>query len=80
MAGRNGARPMPPATITRSRPFASASGQVVPYGPRTPITESAVDPMSAWETGPTSRIVCTRTPLSSGAALVEIGTSPTPKE
>ena len=51
----------------------------MPYGPRTPITASGFDATSAWETAPTSRIVCTRTPLSSGAALVEIGTSPTPK-
>ena len=34
---------------------------------------------SAWETAPTSRIVCTSAPPASGAALVEIGTSPTPK-
>ena len=34
--GRSGARPMPPATTTTSRPSAAASGQAVPNGPRTP--------------------------------------------
>jgi len=36
MAGRKGARPMPPATISTSLPRACSSGQEVPKGPRTP--------------------------------------------
>ena len=36
--GRSGASPTPPATMTRSRPAASANPQFVPNGPRIPIT------------------------------------------
>ncbi len=78
MAGRTGARPMPPATITRSPPRAWSSGHVVPNGPRTPITSPGSAAHSARVTGPTARIVWTSSPPGSGAALVEIGTSPTP--
>ena len=37
MTGRRGASPIPPATMTRSRPRAASTGQPVPKGPRTPI-------------------------------------------
>ena len=36
MAGRSGGSPMPPATIITSPPSAARTGQLVPYGPRTP--------------------------------------------
>ena len=57
--GRSGARPMPPAISTTSRPVARSSGHGCPYGPRTP--SAAPLRSGAWRcvTVPTSRVVCT---------------------
>ena len=73
MAGRSGASPIPPATITTSPPSAWASGQAVPNGPRTPRASPGPTRHSAFVAGPTARIVCTF-----GSALSEIGSSPDP--
>src|SRR5215470_14416362 len=69
---------MPPATITRSPPFAAATGQDVPYGPRTPTCCPGCSAHSALVTGPTSRIVCRTWLLRAGSPLIEMGTSPMP--
>ena len=37
IAGRRGASPIPPVTMTMSPPMPSATSQPVPNGPRTPI-------------------------------------------
>ena len=79
MTERSGANPIPPATITRSRPAASASGQPVPYGPRTPSTSPALSFAIARVTTPAARVVCRSGEGASGFPLIEIGTSPTPK-
>ena len=77
-AGRSGARPMPPATITTSPPAAASTGHVFPNGPRTPSTRAAAAPRrSRVVTAPTARTVWTSGPR--GSPETEIGTSPTPK-
>src|SRR5579875_3659701 len=78
MAGRSGGSPMPPAMTTTSLPSARSTGQLVPYGPRTPIWSPGRAAHSAWLTAPTSRIVCSTGPGDDGSPLIEIGTSPTP--
>src|SRR5579875_2688126 len=78
MAGRSGGSPMPPAMTTTSLPSARSTGQLVPYGPRTPIWSPGRAAHSAWLTAPTSRIVCSTGPGDDGSPLIEIGTSPMP--
>ena len=78
MAGRSGGSPMPPATITTSPPSAARTGQLVPYGPRTPTALPRPRVHSAWVTAPTSRMVCSTGPGRGGSPLIEIGTSPMP--
>src|SRR5215472_6259171 len=69
---------MPPATITRSPPSAAATGQDVPYGPRTPTCCPGRSAHSAVVTWPTSRIVCRTSVFVLGSPLIEMGTSPMP--
>src|SRR5215475_9301943 len=69
---------MPPATITTSPPSAACTGQLVPYGPRTPIWCPVCAEHSACVTAPTSRMVCSTGPAAVGSPLIEIGTSPMP--
>src|SRR5674476_599052 len=78
MAGRRGARPMPPATRTISPTAPSPTSQPVPYGPRTPTTSPTDVRARACVTAPTSRTVCCSGPSAFAAPLTEIGTSPTP--
>src|SRR6266542_866613 len=78
--GRSGARPTPPATMTRSWPTAVERPQVVPNGPRTPTTSPGAASCSARLTAPTSRIVWLSAPSpSDGSPLIEIAISPTPR-
>ena len=53
-------------------------GQLVPYGPRTPIRCPGCTEHSACVTAPTSRMVCSTGPAADGSPLIEIGTSPMP--
>src|ERR1039458_733077 len=65
--------------MTRSRPAADGRSQVVPYGPRTPITRPGGASHSARVTAPTARIVCTSVPSRlAGSPLTEMATSPIP--
>ena len=67
-------RPRPP----RRDPAASAIGQPMPNGPRSPTVSPGESRVSAAETGPTARIVWIRRSGSAGSPLRLIGTSPTP--
>ena len=60
MTGRSGARPIPPATTTRSCP-AAATGHAVPYGPRTPRGRRAARRRRRGDRAD-ARIVCTTRP------------------
>ena len=78
MAGRSGARPIPPVTTTTSPPSASSSGQVLPKGPRTPSCVAWLAEQIARVAAPTARTVWTSGPPPL-IELTEIGTSPAPK-
>ena len=57
MSGRSGGSPMPPATMTTSRPKASSIGQPRPTGPRSPICEPGGSEVMASVLAPSSRMV-----------------------
>ena len=80
MAPRSGARPMPPATMTTSLSSNPSTPQSVPNGPRTPTTDPTAAVQREWVMAPTSRTVCSTGPGAPGALLIEIATSPTPKD
>ena len=58
-AGRSGARPIPPATITTSAPSTSSTGQGVPNGPRTPSACPGPGGADRLVASPTARTVWT---------------------
>ena len=65
--------------MTRSRPAASARPQLVPNGPRMPITVPGCASCSARLTAPTERIVWVMVPSATvGSPLTEIAISPIP--
>ncbi len=65
--------------MTRSRPAASSSPQVVPNGPRTPTTLPGSALCRARLTAPTARMVWVIEPsVTDGSPLIEIAASPTP--
>src|SRR5262245_44040821 len=69
---------MPPAITTRSAPTGAGTRHPMPNGPRTPTTAPGWVANSAWVTAPTALSVWVSAP-SRHPALMEIGTSPTPK-
>src|SRR5450759_1524954 len=79
IAGRSGARPIPPAITSTSAPSASRTGHGRPNGPRTPRISPGPARQIAFVARPTARTVCTRGPSPSGSPPIEIGTSPAPK-
>ncbi len=79
MAGRSGARPIPPATTTTSTPCSCSVGQGRPKGPRTDSRWPTDASQIACVAIPTARTVWTSGPGRSGSPLIEIGTSPVPK-
>src|SRR6478752_6715807 len=78
MAGRKGARPIPPATKTTSPPFPEVTSHPVPNGPRTPSTVPGPAATRAAVTEPTLRMVCSMRSGRFGSPLIEMGASPTP--
>ena len=65
--------------MTRSRPAASAKPQLVPNGPRIPITVPGCASCSARLTAPTERIVWVMVSIADGGTpLTEIAISPIP--
>ena len=60
MSGRSGARPIPPATITTSRPTVVSTGQPRPSGPRSATSAPVPSAVSAAVAGPAARIVSSR--------------------
>src|SRR5664279_4399659 len=78
MAGRSGARPIPPATTTTSLPRPFPTSHPVPNGPRTPSTVPGPAATSAAVTEPTLRTVCSIRSGRLGSPLIEMGASPTP--
>ena len=57
MSGRRGGSPMPPATMTTSRPKASSMGQPRPTGPRSPTCEPGGSDVMAYVLAPSVRMV-----------------------
>ena len=57
MSGRSGGSPMPPATMTTSRPKASSMGQPRPTGPRSPTCEPGRSEVRARVVAPSVRMV-----------------------
>ncbi len=78
IAGRSGARPIPPATSTTSRPMHSAIGQLLPNGPRSPSVSPTFSPASVRVTLPATRIVWAQLLVFRGSPLIEIAISPAP--
>src|SRR6478752_2353054 len=78
MAGRKGARPIPPATKTTSPPLPELTPHPAPNGPRTPSTVPGPAATRAAVTEPTLRMVCSMRSGRFGSPLIEIGASPTP--
>ena len=77
--GRSGAKPTPPATMIRSCPAASANPQLVPNGPRMPITVPGCASCNARLTAPTEWIVWVIvSSVTVGTPLTEIAISPIP--
>ena len=60
MSGRSGARPIPPVTMTTSRPAAASTGQPRPIGPRRPSESPRRRPHRARVAAPAARIVSSK--------------------